>query len=712
MQPKRANQRLDRMADSKKEAAPTHEGCQCPRVAQLEEEVQALQSQLFRYRRKYGNLDVLEQRNSLKPVVTTKADPTPRLSLDDGSSTLISSTVGKHVVLDYVADSPMFRKSLEGLEESTSGLRGFLKELIVRTKDFVAAGKAMGAKEITLAEIYSTKYSRTLFTSCYEELGDLSTILNDFHDTLAQIQSSRESMLLSIDALLHKPLEAFVEEELKMASDLRKDVTKFGDEYEAVLGKSLSKQPSFRISDADVQATAGEEALPDVDKAVTAARCKFELARFDCVRYFNALDAKKKFVLVEALNSTLYSYLGHFHACHDLVHGIEPALRARQAALQTAREQFTRDEAMYAAQRDLLESRLSAYPTHVALPVEVISATTAQSRESALFPAEKQGYLIVRSGLFKSWKRVWFQIHAGKLYEMRKDMELSLVCDLMISKVRPCPRNLPYSFEVLDHNQTKQVLQATSESDMQSWIDAAQASTERLLGQQSHPTAVHPDMADAVQKLQAANPTCADCGLSPAEWVSINLGAFLCIECSGIHRSLGVHVSKVRSLVLDSWDMTLLELLQTWLGNDSVNAVWEATIAPGWTKPDGATATRAEKEKYIRAKYAFRGFSEHTTLSQDALFAEFYKAAARGSVRDLAYGLAHGVEINQQTDDAKRETALHAAAARGHMLACEFLLQNGASLSTGDAAGQLPSDAAKLGGFESLKLHLLTRLRE
>lgn len=66
-------------------------------------------------------------------------------------------------------------------------------------------------------------------------------------------------------------------------------------------------------------------------------------------------------------------------------------------------------------------------------------------------------------------------------------------------------------------------------------------------------------------------------------WASLNLGALICIECSGIHRNLGTHLSRVRSLALDDLPRELTLVLGA-IGNHMVNNIWEARTM-GHRKP-------------------------------------------------------------------------------------------------------------------------------
>lgn len=56
-----------------------------------------------------------------------------------------------------------------------------------------------------------------------------------------------------------------------------------------------------------------------------------------------------------------------------------------------------------------------------------------------------------------------------------------------------------------------------------------------------------------LQQSDPANAVCADCGAPGPDWAAINLGVLVCIACSGVHRSLGVHVSKVILFVQKSF---------------------------------------------------------------------------------------------------------------------------------------------------------------
>ncbi|VUZ49022.1 unnamed protein product [Hymenolepis diminuta] len=94
------------------------------------------------------------------------------------------------------------------------------------------------------------------------------------------------------------------------------------------------------------------------------------------------------------------------------------------------------------------------------------------------------------------------------------------------------------------------------------------------------------------------NKYCADCDAKGPRWASWNLGVLLCIRCAGIHRGLGVHISKVKSLNLDSWEPQQVAMLKA-VGNRRARQLYEANLPEFFRRPQADSAL----EQFIRAKY-------------------------------------------------------------------------------------------------------------
>ena len=161
-----------------------------------------------------------------------------------------------------------------------------------------------------------------------------------------------------------------------------------------------------------------------------------------------------------------------------------------------------------------------------------------------------------------------------------------------------------------------------------------------------------------IREHDQGNRWCADCNSeSKVDWVSINLGIVLCIECSGIHHSLGTHISKIRSLTLDTTSFTtdIVEILQQ-IGNRISNMVWEAKLDQS-QKPSGH-ATREQRLRFITSKYVDRSFVAplgsnpqfRYSTPEETLLASIKKNDIHGALYALA------LRANPNATDRSRNT--------------------------------------------------------
>uniref|UniRef100_A0A7N5ZYU7 Arf-GAP with GTPase, ANK repeat and PH domain-containing protein 3 n=1 Tax=Anabas testudineus TaxID=64144 RepID=A0A7N5ZYU7_ANATE len=250
-----------------------------------------------------------------------------------------------------------------------------------------------------------------------------------------------------------------------------------------------------------------------------------------------------------------------------------------------------------------------------------------------------------------------------------------------------------WNFEASTYEERELWVQAIESQIFASLQSCESIKNKSRLGSQSD--------AMAIQSIRnvRGNSFCVDCDAPNPDWASLNLGALMCIECSGIHRNLGTHLSRVRSLDLDDWPVEL-SMVMTAIGNTMANSVWEGALE-GYTKP-GSDSTREEKERWIRAKYEQKLFLVGLPQSDVPLGQQLLRAVVEDDLRLVVLLLAHGTkeEVNETYGDGDGRTALHLSCAMANVVITQLLIWYGVDVKSRDARGQTPLSCARRAGSQ------------
>uniref|UniRef100_A0A3Q3BRR1 Arf-GAP with coiled-coil, ANK repeat and PH domain-containing protein n=2 Tax=Haplochromini TaxID=319058 RepID=A0A3Q3BRR1_HAPBU len=509
---------------------------------------------------------------------------------------------------ECLKDSPRFRATIEEVEGDVCELESKLDKLVKLCIGMIDAGKAYNA-------------ANKQFVNGIRELAQQSTkdeviesSLTKFAESLQEMINYHTILFDQAQRSIKTQLQTFVKDDLRKFKEAKKQFDKVSEEKETALIKN-AQAPRNK-----------QHEVEEATNILTATRKCFRHIVLDYVLQINVLQSKRRSEILKSMLSFMYAHLTFFHQGYDLFSELQPLMKQLGGQL----DQLVVDAAK--EKRDM-EQKHSTIQQKAALQDFSNDDTKLEYNVDTDNGIAMEGYLFKRaSNAFKTWNRRWFTIQNNQLVYQKKfkDNPTVVVEDLRLCTVKHCEDiERRFCFEVVSPTKSC-MMQADSEKLRQAWIKAVQNSiatafrdkgddSEKLDRKSSTSTGSLDSGGEpkerslkgesALQKVLAipGNVCCCDCGQPEPRWASINLGITLCIQCSGIHRSLGVHFSKVRSLTLDTWEPELLKLMCE-LGNKVINQIYEARREElGARKPQPGDP-RHEVEAYIKAKYVDRRF--------------------------------------------------------------------------------------------------------